>query len=464
MANFSQKSYTVTATADPTSGGTVSGAGTYNWGSTCTLTATANPGYDFVSWTRNGTVVSHNPNLSITVKSNLNYVANFTYNGVVGDHAYVDLGLPSGLLWATCNVGADNPEDYGDYFAWGETETKYTYKWSTYHYCLGSSSTLTKYCSNSSYGYNGFTDNLTTLLPEDDAATANWGNGWRMPTNEEFQELIDNTTVTWTTRNGVNGCLFTASNGNSLFMPAAGYRSSNSLYETGSDGRYWTSSLYTDEPYCAWYHHFTSGLYNMNNYRRSYGRSVRPVRSSSRNYALSSSTVIQTVALLPGTNWFSTNLEITLEDLQTALREALPDAANRTIRIKSQNNGECTNVNTIWTGQLRAMDVTQMYIIIVPTACEITLEGMPINPANHPITIKNGTNWIGFPFSDGMTITDAFAGFPVKKGIVKSQNEGQAKWNNTIWIGTLKNLVPGKGYIYNSSATQDRTFTFPTSK
>lgn len=157
---------------------------------------------------------------------------NGTYNG----HAYVDLGLPSGTLWANCNVGADNPEDYGDYFAWGETTTKSTYDWSTYQYCMGSSNTLTKYCYNFSYGYNGFTDNLTTLLPEDDAATANWGSGWRMPTNEEWNELYDNTTVTRTMQNGVNGRLFTASNGNSLFLPAAGCRGNSSLDYAGSNG------------------------------------------------------------------------------------------------------------------------------------------------------------------------------------------------------------------------------------
>ena len=100
-------------------------------------------------------------------------------------HAYVDLGLPSGLLWATCNVGANNPQDYGDYFAWGETTPKDFYSWSNYKYCRGYEQ-LTKYCTMSDYGYNGYTDNLTTLLPEDDAATVNWGDGWRMPTKEEF--------------------------------------------------------------------------------------------------------------------------------------------------------------------------------------------------------------------------------------------------------------------------------------
>ena len=220
------------------------------------------------------------------------YVRTFATNSIVtvygnqisfttlNDYVYVDLGLPSGLLWATCNVGADTPEDYGDYFAWGETQPKDTYNWSTYQYCNGSSSTLTKYCNNSSYGYNGFTDNLTTLLPEDDAATANWGNGWRMPTKEEFQELYNNTTVTWTQQNGVNGRLFTASNGNSLFLPAAGCRRDSSLYSAGSLGYGWSSSLLAGTPTNAWLLYFGSGSYSMRDYDRGCGRSVRPVRSS----------------------------------------------------------------------------------------------------------------------------------------------------------------------------------------
>ena len=204
-------------------------------------------------------------------------------------HEYVDLGLPSGLLWATCNLGANAPEDYGDYFAWGETQPKTIYYWSTYQYCNGSENTLTKYCFDASYGYNGFTDNLTTLESMDDAATANWGNGWRMPTSAEWQELYWNTTVIWTTQNGVNGYLFTADNGNSLFLPAAGYRSGSSLYDAGSDGDYWSSSLAssldTDSPSDAWYYYFDSDIYYMIShwdYRYS-GRSVRPVRSARQN-------------------------------------------------------------------------------------------------------------------------------------------------------------------------------------
>ena len=197
-----------------------------------------------------------------------------------GNHAYIDLGLPSGLLWATCNVGANAPEEYGDYFAWGETAPKDVYNWDTYQYCMGSYNTLTKYCSRSDYGYNGFTDNLTILLPEDDAATANWGNGWRMPTKEEWQELYNNTTVTWTQQNGINGRLFTASNGNSLFLPAAGYRWDSYLYNVGWNGLYWSSSLNTGDPSSAWYFSFNSDYYRMSNYYRYFGHSVRAVRTA----------------------------------------------------------------------------------------------------------------------------------------------------------------------------------------
>ena len=193
-------------------------------------------------------------------------------------HSYVDLGLPSGTLWATCNLGAENPKDYGDYFAWGETQPKSNYNWSTYQYCMGSYSTLTKYCNNSNLGYNGFTDNLTTLLPEDDAATANWGAGWRMPTKEEWQELIDNTTITSVTQNGVAGKLFTAPNGNSLFLPAAGYLNESTL-NYGSLGFYWSSSLYTDCPYHACRLFFSSDDCCMGNFDRTYGQPVRAVRS-----------------------------------------------------------------------------------------------------------------------------------------------------------------------------------------
>ena len=205
---------------------------------------------------------------------------------IKADYEFVDLGLPSGLLWASHNVGAETPEGYGDFFAWGETSPKDDYNWSTYTYCNGTKNTLTKYCQTSSYGYNGFTDNLFALQPEDDAATALWGNGWRIPTENEWWELIGNTTQTWTTRNGVEGYLFTASNGNKLFLPAAGWQYSNTIHDRCINCCYWTSSLSNNSsipPYYAQsFHPYTlyGSLYHINDEERSHGLSVRAVRSA----------------------------------------------------------------------------------------------------------------------------------------------------------------------------------------
>lgn len=201
-------------------------------------------------------------------------------NDPIDTHEYVDLGLPSGTLWATCNVGATKPEEYGDYFAWGETQPKSSYDWSTYQYCNGSLFTMTKYCTSSTYGT---VDNKTELLPEDDVATANWGSNWQMPSTAQCEELINNsyTTTTWTTLNGVYGMRITSkSNGKSVFLPAAGYYDGASLgNDVGMHGYYWARLLDTSHSCFAYYLSFTSksNIYT-NSSSRYYGHSVRSVR------------------------------------------------------------------------------------------------------------------------------------------------------------------------------------------
>ncbi len=191
------------------------------------------------------------------------------------EHEWVDLGLS--VKWATCNVGAEKPEDYGDYFAWGETQPKEQYDWTTYLHCKGTNKTLTKYCTISSYGYNGFTDNKTVLDPEDDAATVNWGGAWRMPTDEEFTELQEQCTCTWTTQNGVTGHKVVGKNGNSIFLPAAGYMNGASLGIVGSNGYYWSSSRNTSNTSNALHVSFSSSYVGMGIIVRYCGQSVRPV-------------------------------------------------------------------------------------------------------------------------------------------------------------------------------------------
>ena len=145
-------------------------------------------------------------------------------------HEAVDLGLS--VKWATCNIGASSPEEYGDYFAWGETEEKTNYDWSTYKWCKGSYDSLTKYCTNK-YG-----DNKTTLDPEDDVAHVKWGGDWRMPTLTEIKELCEKCSWQWTEINGVSGEKVTGPNGNSIFLPFAGYRQGTEVKYCGTSGQY----------------------------------------------------------------------------------------------------------------------------------------------------------------------------------------------------------------------------------
>ena len=205
---------------------------------------------------------------------------------VVVSKKYVDLGLPSGLLWATCNVGASIPENRGSYYAWGEIQGKLFYQWSNYVYCRGSGNTLTKYCTSSNYGYNGYTDNLTTLLPEDDVATVILGNGWRIPTIAEWQELLNETSNYWVKQNGVNGRLIIASNGNRLFLPAAGVKLDGNFNGVGDSGYNWSSSLSGSSPCDAlmlYYYYGWGQGYNCLNQNRKDGLPVRAVRSAPQN-------------------------------------------------------------------------------------------------------------------------------------------------------------------------------------
>ena len=170
------------------------------------------------------------------------------------NHEYVDLGLPSGTLWATCNVGADSPEKYGDYFAWGETAPKKIYDYTDYKWGHWDWDTISDHfyqvdVTLYKYYFKNWTNNAyvdgdgkTELDPEDDAATVNWGPLWRTPTLEQMQELLNKCSWKWTQRNGVNGHLVTGPNKKTIFLPAAGGRSEK-LYFDGVNAYYWTRTL-----------------------------------------------------------------------------------------------------------------------------------------------------------------------------------------------------------------------------
>ncbi len=189
-------------------------------------------------------------------------------------HEFVDLGLS--VKWATCNVGANKPEECGDYFAWGETETKEQYTWETYKYSKGSKYSLTKYCQKSKYGDNGFIDNKTILDADDDAARINWGKAWRMPTKAEQNELREKCEWVWRSQNGVKGYKVIGPNGNSIFLPASGVMKEKGLCLSDS-GNIWSSEVLAYSPYNVYDIGFYSDDVIKNVSHRYCGQSIRPV-------------------------------------------------------------------------------------------------------------------------------------------------------------------------------------------
>ena len=196
----------------------------------------------------------------------------------------VDLGLS--VKWATFNLSAKKPEEYGYYYAWGETEKKENYTSKTYKWCNGNMSGLTKYCTGRYSKGEGQQDGRKTLEPSDDAAHAKLGGKWRMPTKGEMQELTENCTWTWTTINGTKGLLSKSNKpgytDRSIFLPAAGYRGETGVFQKNSKGYYWSSSLDTEDPMGpmnASSLNFVSNDMRVYLMSRDYGLPIRPVYS-----------------------------------------------------------------------------------------------------------------------------------------------------------------------------------------
>lgn len=189
----------------------------------------------------------------------------------VNGHDFVDLGLPSGLLWAATNLGATSTTEYGSYFAWGETTAKTSFSWENYKWCNGDEDHITKYG----------TDGKSVLDAADDAATAQWGEPCRIATKEEFKELGDNCTAQFTTYKGVYGCKVTSkTNGNFIFLPAAGLYNDEGLLTDGSRSYYWSATADSDMPEDAYVAYSTGNIaFSSNTLARFGGLPVRPVAS-----------------------------------------------------------------------------------------------------------------------------------------------------------------------------------------
>ena len=338
-------------------------------------------------------------------RSNLLKMPALTYEGTAPapEHQYVDLGLPSGLKWATCNVGANSPEESGDYFAWGETEPYYSsqdpltwksgktgYNWVSYKFELGTDyhGPFSKYVTNSSYGT---VDNKTVLDTEDDAARANWGGSWRMPTEEEWTELRTECTWTWTSQNGAYGRLVTGPNGNRVFLPAAGNRDNTILYSTGSTGYYWSSSLNTDRPYNACFVYFTSYTVDRDGDYRYIGLSVRPVtdegvRVSVTNVSLDND-----------------SLNLTIDETATLTATVTPSNATQAAVIWTSSDTSVATVDyqgvVSSVGEGVATITATTYDGGFTATCSVTVTDVPPAPTTGTL---NGYDWVDLGLTSGL--------------------------------------------------------------
>ena len=412
----------ITVSADPAEGGSVTGGGEFNFGETCMVTATVNAGYYFIGWFENGELVATEREYSFIAINDRDLVATFGEGILLGDSGTsTDELLPSysfynysltQQIYTADEIGMEGIIHSIAFYNGGEERTR------NYDMYL----VLTDKTAF---------DNITDWITVTEA-------------DKVFSGSVDMIADDWTVftldtpfeYDGVSNLALIMDDNTGTYSIGMACR----VYEAQGNQ---TIQVYDDNP----------------NYNPMNPASYEGTLMNVKNQILldiAPFTMEQNIALSTGWNWFSTNLDITLDDLKAALVEA---SQGTTIIIKAQNGANTKYINGNWRGQLTTLDVMLMYRIFVDNDCEITLEGMSINPAERPVTIISGANWIGFPLMESMTLDDAFAGFSVSGDQIKSQTTA-ANYNGTTWRPNFS-LVPGQGYIYKSNAQESRTFTFP---
>ena len=415
----------ITVSANPPRGGTVSGGGEFYFGETCTVTASVNAGFNFIGWTENEQLVSTDLEFSFTVVQDRNLVATFEEGILIGDESTAtSIYLPS-----------------YNYYNYSFSEQIYTADE------IGNACTI-----NSLAFFNGGAEKTRTFdfyLVSTKKESFSNNSDWVAVNDVDkvFSGIVtmaanDWTTITFDTPFVYDGTsnLILASDDNSGTWSNAPHMACR-VFEAQSQAIY-----------------ISSDGTNYNPLSPSYNGTLLNVKNQLK-LGIETETG-HTIELSQGWNWWSTNLDITLDQLKQAIAEALGD--NATATIKAQHNS-ITYKNGQWRGNgIDAFDIKQMYKIQTSIDCEITLNGTPVNPADQVITISNGNNWISFLPSENMTLANVFAGFAVNGDVIKSQNTS-AIYRNGNWSGQLTTLEPGKGYIYISSDTETKTFSYPSS-
>ena len=502
----------ITVSASPEEGGTVTGAGTFNYGANVTVTATANEGYTFINWTTNDTQVSDNATYSFTVTGDATLVANFIFNSyevtITADPAaYGTIAFGDGDTRDELVYDFDDNTTQGWTILQGPNSTS-THNW--IHSSEYTDENLTTGHNNSigfmlseSYisltgegiypdnylvspqvqlggNINFWATNLDNEYGAEHFAVAVSTNG-NSDVNDftQVQEwtLLSKGIKTGNTRTALDGIWYEYTVDLSAFN-GMGYVAIHHFdcYEqwllcidditiTEGTGSFENNTFNHGET-CTVTATPNTGYYFVNwtengtevSSNASYTFTVTSDRDLTANFSDEPSTSVQTIALDAGWNWLSANLDITLNQLKEAIANALGSDGFATIKSRTRyvnyQNGQ-------WRGSLTSIDITQMYKIKTSASCEITLTGIPVNPTEQAITITSGNNWIAFPLSESMSVNQAFGGFPTNGDIIKNKN-ASATFNGSSWRGSLQNLEPGHGYIYQSKAQSDRIFYFGT--
>ena len=435
---YTDQPVNISVTANPSNGGTVSGGGEFTFGETCTVIATPRNGYTFTGWTENEEVVSDELEYSFTAINDRELVANFIHMTVVeiGESETTNNYLPS-----------------YSYYKQALTQQIYTVEE------IGTAGTITSIAF-----YNEGTTRTRTYdfyLKTTEKSSFNSNTDWitMASTDKVFSGSVTMTAGAWTTiffdtpfeYDGTSNLVLVADDNTGRY-DSSPYMSC-SVFSTNTNQAiyYWDDDINFDPMSPP----TTAGSSSWSGNRND----VLSVKNHIRLGVEVETEEEQTITLTQGLNWWSTNLDITLDQLKDAIAAAVGNTGTAT--IKSQD-GSISLTNGNWRPADMPFDIREMYQIQVSTDCEITLSGVPVNPSEYEITIHNGVNWIGFLPAESMSVGEAFSGLNPAIGDVVKSKDGSSSYNGISWRGSVQTLEPGQGYIYQSTASDDKTFTFGT--
>ena len=435
---YTDQPVNITVSANPSNGGIVSGGGEFAFGETCTVIATPENGYTFTGWTENGELVSNDLEYSFTAINDRELVANFIHMTVIeiGESETTNNYLPS-----------------YSYYKQALTQQIYTAEE------IGTAGTITSIAF-----YNEGTTRTRTYdfyLKTTDKSSFNSNTDWitMAATDKVFSGSVTMNAGAWTTiffdtpfeYDGTSNLVLVADDNTGRYDSSPYMSCSVFSTNTSQAIYYWDDDI-----------NFDPMSPPTNAGSSSWGGNRNDVLSVKNHIRLGVEVETeeeQIITFAQGSNWWSTNLDITLDQLKDAIAAALGNTGTATIKSQS---GSISLTNGLWRPANLPFDIRQMYQIQVSTDCEITLTGVSVNPSEYEITIHNGTNWIGFLPSESLPVGEAFAGLNPAIGDVIKSKVGSSTYNGTAWRGSVQTLEPGQGYIYQSTASDDKTFTFPS--